>query len=94
MGGFYRWGISQVGGFLEMGEGFHIWGNFHVFGDFYRWGDLSQVGGIPPFSHILPVFANFRKVGDEAHRTTKFLDRRRFRITNYVGVFFGTTLVV
>ena len=43
-------------------------------------------GGIPPVDDILPVFVDFRSVSGEAHRTTKFLDRRRFEISKYVRV--------
>ena len=41
-----------------------------------------------------PAFVDFRNVSDEAHRTTKFLDKRRFKISKYVRVNYGTILVV
>ena len=87
MGGVLQVGDFTVGGFSKNGEGFSQIGRFLRFLEiFHRWGDISQVGGIPPFSDILPVFANFRNIGGEAHRTTKFLDRRRFEISKYVRV--------
>ena len=47
------------------------------------------MGDIPLFRDIFPVFVDFRNVSGEAHRTTKFLDRRRFQIAHYIEVYYG-----
>ena len=75
-----------MGGFSKNGGGISQIGRFLRFWRFSQMGGYFTGGGIPPFSDILPVFASFRNIGGEAHRTTKFLDRRRFENSKYVRV--------
>ena len=96
---FYQWGtfyqwltFHNWGSFDSLGQSAN--NEFHHLESFYKWGNIPHMGDIPLFRDIFPVFVDFRNFNGEAHRTTKFLDRKRFEIANYIGVYYGATLVV